>query len=249
MNTIRIRCLEHVPYETSGIIQYWAEIREHEFSKTLLYKGEELPNTRNFDWLLVMGGPMSVNDESSCPWMTNEKKLIEKAIVEGKTVIGICLGAQMVADVLGARVHTSKAKEIGWHPVTLSPKAVELELFESFPQEFMAFHWHQETFDIPARAINIASSNACSNQGFIFKERIIGLQFHLEMMGNSVLDILEHHKNEVRDGKYVQLDTDIIKGINHTKSSNGIIEELLNRIAERTPKALTPAEKKIKKKA
>jgi GMP synthase-like glutamine amidotransferase len=246
MNPIRIRCLEHVPYESSGIIQYWAEVGEHEFSRTLLYDNEDLPITKHFDWLIVMGGPMSANDEDKYRWMTKEKQLIEKAITEGKTVIGICLGAQLVADVLGANVHVSKAKEIGWHQVNLTPKAKDLDLFESIPEEFMAFQWHSETFDIPARAIHIASSQACSNQGFIYKEHVIGLQFHLEMTSASILDVIENSRGDINNGKYVQTESDIIRNIQNTKTCNKLIEELLSRVLEKQPKTIGRVSKKAK---
>jgi GMP synthase-like glutamine amidotransferase len=246
MNTIRIKCLEHVPYESSGIIQYWAEVGEHEFSRTLLYNDDDLPSTKHFDWLIVMGGPMSANDESKHRWMTKEKLLIEKAIVEGKTVIGICLGAQLVAGVLGANVHVSKAKEVGWFPINLTLKAKELDLFKSFPEEFMAMHWHSETFDIPSRAIHIASSQGCSNQGFIYKERVIGLQFHLEMTSASIIDLIENNRGDINSGKYVQSESEIVRNIQNTKSCNKLIEELLSRVLEKQPKTLGRVSKKAK---
>ncbi len=248
LHQIRIQCLEHVPYETSGIIQYWAEVREHEFKRTLMYNNDSIPLTKNFDWLLVMGGPMSVNEEAKYGWLTKEKKLIEKAILEGKTVIGICLGGQLIADVLGARVHVSKAKEIGWHQVSLTPKAKEMELFKDVASEFMAFHWHNEMFDIPSRATAIASSTGCSNQGFIYKERVIGMQFHLELTNDSLHEMIEHHRGDIRDGKYVQTEREIVKNIQNTRACNNLIEELLNRINERSPKVIPPLEKKTKKK-
>src|ERR1035437_6458392 len=97
MQSIRIHCLQHVSYETSGIIQYWAEMGGHQFNTTLVPERARLPATKEFDWLIVLGGPMSVNAENEFPWIKNEMELVDKAIKEGKIVLGICFGAQLIA--------------------------------------------------------------------------------------------------------------------------------------------------------
>src|SRR5690606_32591469 len=114
------------------------------------------------------------------PWMKEEKKLIEKAILKGKRVIGICLGAQLIADVLGARVFPNKEKEIGWFPIELTEEGQKSPFFAGFNKTETVFHWHGDTFEIPKGAEHIASSKVCENQAFLFDHKVLGLQFHLE---------------------------------------------------------------------
>ncbi len=230
----RIHCIEHAPYESSGIIQYWAEECNHPFSRTLLYKDEVLPSVKSFDWLIVMGGPMSVHDEGRFHWMTAEKKLIEKAILEGKVVIGFCFGAQLLASVMGARVYKNKAKEIGWFPVTLNQSAKELSLYEGFPDEFMTLLWHAEMFDIPALAVPVGSSAGCANQGFVLNESVMGFQFHLEMTSQSIIDIIDNCRTDLTGGKFIQSEMELLNNIKYTVDCNNLLEQLLVKLDERS---------------
>jgi GMP synthase-like glutamine amidotransferase len=240
MQSIRIHCLQHVSYETSGIIQYWAEMGGHQFNTTLVPERARLPATKDFDWLIVLGGPMSVNAENEFPWIKNEMELVDKAIKEGKIVLGICFGAQLIAKVLGAKVSVNRLKEIGWLPVQLTNKGIESDLFKSFPNEFNSFQWHAETFDIPYNAINIAKSTGCSNQGFIYKDRVVGLQCHLEVISSIVLEMIENNRTDLGKGKYVQSESEIINGIPNSKDCNNLMEELLNRLEDIQKKKINP---------
>ncbi|MBN1441715.1 MAG: type 1 glutamine amidotransferase, partial [Planctomycetes bacterium] len=147
---MRIHHLQHVPFEGLGTIEEWARSRGHEISRTRLHAGDPLPAPREVDWIVVTGGPMSVQDEERHPWLRAEKRCIAEMIAEGKTVLGICLGAQLVADALGARVARNRHREIGWFPVELVAEASCTGLFRGFPQRLDAFHWHGDAFDIPA---------------------------------------------------------------------------------------------------
>ena len=246
MQLIRIHCLQHVPYETSGIIQYWAEMGGHHFTTTLVPERARLPQTKDFDWLIVLGGPMSVNAENEFPWIKTEMELIDKTIKEGKIVVGICFGAQLIAKVLGAKVSVNRLKEIGWLPVQLTNKGAETDLFISFPAEFNSFQWHGETFDTPSNAVNIAKSTGCSNQGFIYKDRVVGIQFHLEVISSIVLEMIENNRNELTKGKYVQSESEIINGIPNSKLCNDLMEELLNRLEDIQKKKINPLLPKAK---
>jgi len=158
----------------------------------------------NFDWLIIMGGPMGVYDDRRYEWLTQEKKFIEKALNSNKVVLGICLGAQLIADVLGSRIYKNRYKEIGWFPVKLRDYVLEHQHTNSIKNEFMAFHWHGDTFDIPKGAIHLAESNGCGNQAFTYGKRIIGLQFHLESSEDSIKNLFDNCIDDIEEGKYIQ---------------------------------------------
>jgi len=129
--------------------------------------------------LIFMGGPMSANDDH--PYLQREIEYIRDAANRGQMVLGVCLGAQLIAKALGARVYPNPVKEIGWAPVSFAPAAANDPLFAGLREPEMIFHWHGETFDLPPGAELLASSDACVNQAFRISPRIYGLQFHLEV--------------------------------------------------------------------
>jgi len=187
--TINIHILQHVEFEDAGCILIYIKEHGHNVSCTRLYNNEALQDLHNIDCLIIMGGPMSIHDDEFYPWLPAEKKFISMAIEQRKKVLGICLGAQLIANALGAAVYKSPCEEIGWFPLA---RAIEIEhhCFNSVaPESFMAFHWHGDTFDIPEQALPIASSAACKHQGFILNDRIIALQFHLEITAKNVKNL------------------------------------------------------------
>lgn len=150
MKTLSIHYLQHVPFEGLAAIQDWIQSRGHHVSSSLLYKKDHsFPDIQSIDWLLVMGGPMGVYEEENYPRLAEEKKYIKQAIQAGKTVIGICLGAQLIANVLGAKIYPNVEKEIGWYPITFTDQAAKDHLFTFFPRQMDVFHWHGDTFDLP----------------------------------------------------------------------------------------------------
>jgi GMP synthase-like glutamine amidotransferase len=201
---MRIHCLQHVPFEGPAGIADWAVRRGHSLTSTPLFAGGTLPDRSDFDWLVVMGGPMGVHDEGAYPWLSREKGLLREAIEAGKTLVGICLGAQLIADVLGARVFRNEHKEIGWLPVELTGEGRASEIFGFLPARLPVFHWHGDTFDLPDGARHLAGSEACRNQAFLYRERVLGLQFHLESTPRSVSDIVANCADEIVPGPYVQ---------------------------------------------
>jgi len=226
---MRIHFFQHVPFEGLGSIQGWAESNSHSLTATRFYLNESLPGWEDFDWLIIMGGPMSVNDEGKYAWLTREKRFIESAVERDKVIIGVCLGAQLIANVLGSRVYKSKFKEIGWHPVKKTDKASALNLL---PQEFVAFHWHGETFDLPKGALHAAKSEACLNQAFVFKSKVIGLQFHLESTPYSVCALLEHCSEDVVADRYVQRPEEMLGNEKGFTSANRLMNVLLDGIPQ-----------------
>jgi len=209
---MRIHILQHVWFEDEACIGDWSKQNGHTLTKTPLHLSEKLPPTDRFDFLVVLGGPMSVNDEGEYPWLPEEKDFIRQAIKQGKAVLGICLGAQLIANVLGARVFKNPHKEIGWHKVLLTEDADKSSVFSIFPKEFVAFHWHGETFDLPEGCTRIARSEACANQAFEYQERVIGLQFHLESSAHSIGQLIQNCSQDLVDGKYVQSADQILSG-------------------------------------
>ena len=201
--------MQHVPFERLGSIETWLQSIRAAVSVTKFFEDPTLPDPDNLDLLVVMGGPMSVNDEQKFPWLAAEKEFIRKAIEKDKAVIGICLGAQLIASAMGATVYPNKEKEIGWFPVTGTQPGNMEELF-TFPQELLVFHWHGETFDLPEGAMRLARSDACRNQAFQLGKRVIGLQFHLETTPDTARDLVYHCRDELQPSRYVQSEAEIL---------------------------------------
>jgi GMP synthase-like glutamine amidotransferase len=202
---MKIHCIQHVEFETLGTISEWIEKRKHYLSTTRLHENENFPKLDSFDLLIIMGGPMNIYEYEKYPWLREEKGFIKEAISAGKTVLGICLGAQLIADILKAEVFKNNYKEIGWFPVFISREAgTETPLLGDIPEKFTAFHWHGDTFSLPEGSKRLFSSEACKNQGFIYRDRVIGLQFHLEMSNRTIGNVIENCREELIEGKYIQ---------------------------------------------
>ncbi|NPA13516.1 MAG: amidotransferase [Aquificae bacterium] len=203
---MRIHYIQHVHFETPANIFKWAKDRGYSITGSRLFLNEGLPNLDSFDFLVVMGGPMGVYDDDKFPWLKEEKRFIEKAIQGGKKVLGVCLGAQLIADVLGAKVYKNKYKEIGWFPVEKTEEGKKSPLLKDFPDKFTAFHWHGDTFDIPDGALWTTRSEGCEHQSFEYNNgKVVALQFHLEVNPESVKQLIENSVEELMEkGKYIQ---------------------------------------------
>src|SRR5262245_10782835 len=171
---MRAHYLQHVPFETPGSILTWLGQQGASVTSTRLFEPHTLPPVDDFDLLVVMGGPMSVNDETEHPWLVAEKRLVREAIDRGRAVVGVCLGAQVIASALGCRVYRSDEREIGWFPIrgarTRGAEAPPPHVM-GWPDTLTVFHWHGETFDLPAGAVLLASSEGCVNQAFQIGDR------------------------------------------------------------------------------
>lgn len=196
---MKLHYLQHVAFEGLGQIEAWAQCHNIEISCTHLFAGDALPPLDHFDALVIMGGPMGIYDHDEHPWLTEEKAFIKRVIDAGKPVLGICLGAQLIADVLGAKVYPGPQKEIGWFPLQRSTEAPEW-----FPETLTAFHWHGDTFDIPDGAVRLASSAACVNQGFIYRDHVIALQFHMETTPQSMEALISNCAAELVKAPFIQ---------------------------------------------
>ncbi len=227
---MKLHYFQHVPFEGLGCIADWAYVHRHQITATKMYEGDPFPDVDEFDWLVIMGGPMSVYDHTNCPWLVEEKRCIEQAIAHGKVVIGICLGAQLIANVLGANVYPNTDKEIGWFPVNLTDAAHQSPLFDFLPNTFEVFHWHGDTFDLPSNAIHIARSNACTNQAFVYHDRVVGFQFHMEMTQEGIRSIIHHCAHEIVDGHSIQTAEDIVAYSDHVPYVQGAMVGVLDRL-------------------
>ncbi|MCK4565537.1 MAG: type 1 glutamine amidotransferase [Verrucomicrobia bacterium] len=225
---MKLHWLQHVPFEGLGMIEDWALDHGFEASVSHLFNNDLLPAVDTFDWLVVMGGPMGIHDHGEHPWLAAEKEFIKQAIDAGKTVLGICLGAQLIADVLGAKVYPGPQKEIGWFPIQRAVNAPKL-----LPRELTVFHWHGDTFDLPRGAIRLASSAACKTQGFIYNDRIVGLQFHMETTPASMEALIENCSGELVDARYIQSTGEMRKGLSNLKDTHTAMRHVLDTLHAR----------------
>jgi GMP synthase-like glutamine amidotransferase len=205
---MRAHYFQHAPFEALGSIGPWLREAGYSITNTRFFESAELPQIGEIDLLIVMGGPMSVNDEEEFPWLIQEKQFISDTIRKGKPVLGICLGAQLIASAMGARVYPNTFKEIGWFPIQ-GVLSTDNSNFR-FPATLQVFHWHGETFDLPSGANLLASSEGCKNQAFQIGRSVIGLQFHLETTPASASEIVSNCRDELVPAQFVQTEEAIL---------------------------------------
>lgn len=230
----RIHILQHVPFEGPGNIEKWAFTHGFEVDVTHMWEYLLLPRPEEYDWLIILGGPMNIHEEAAYPWLKHEKAFLQQAIVYDKTILGICLGAQLLADALGAKVYPNAQKEIGWFPVTWTSAAQEHRIFQGLPKNPLVFHWHGDTFDLPAGAVHLASTEGCTNQAFLHGDRIIGLQFHPETTPLSVKLLTEHCKSDCLEGPYVQSPAELFSTQTYFDTLEAMLNTLFNNLLQAT---------------
>lgn len=209
----------------------WARERGHSIGITEHFNGGQLPSLEEFDFLVVMGGPMSANDDARFAWLAGEKRLIADALRERKIVLGVCLGAQLLARVMGARVYRNREKEIGWFRVHLTPEAAASKLFCGLPQRMTVLHWHGETFDLPPGAVHLAESDLCRNQAFEIDGRVLGLQFHLEVLAEGLEKLIENSAADLTPGPAVQSADEIRASAHLAQALRPALWTILDRMA------------------
>lgn len=226
---MKILCLQHVDFETPGAISDWAKERECELDCFDAATLQVYPALSSFDLLLVMGGPMGTYEVAKYPWLTGELEFIAQAIAAEKYVLGICLGAQLIAAALGSKVFPGSQKEIGWYPIRLTSEGRCSGLFEQLEQSFCPLHWHGDTFDLPAECVLLATSEAYQNQAFVFRQKVVGLQFHLEVRPQDAAKMVEHCAADLVEGAFVQSGEQILSATRRFTKSNVVLDSFLDR--------------------
>ena len=173
---------------------------------------------------------MSVNDKERYPWIVPEIQFIHEVIQRGKPVLGVCLGAQLIASAAGEKIYQNSEKEIGWFPVE-GVSSINTSNFK-FPPSMTVFHWHGETFNLPQGAIHLARSQGCETQAFQLGKSVIGLQFHLETTPESALNLVSNCRDELQPAKYVQTESEILSAGPETYHAiNNLMSDVLSYLS------------------
>ncbi|MBJ6360544.1 type 1 glutamine amidotransferase [Paenibacillus sp. GCM10012307] len=224
---MRLLLLKHFSFDDESAITDWAAAHGHKTEVGFPPDGEELPGHESYDLLIILGGPMSVYEDDKHPWLVKEKHYVREAVDSGKLVLGICFGAQMLAELLGASVYRNMYKELGWHRVERTEK--EHPLFAQIPQQFISFQWHGDCFDLPDGAVRLASSEACPNQAFVYGSNVVALQFHLEASPPAIEEMLATWSAEVVTAPFIQTPEEIRSQLERSAVSFAMLGHLLDR--------------------
>lgn len=207
--------IQHVPFEPPGLLE---QLKNFEIIK--MYETFTFPQIEDIDLLIVMGGPMSVHD--SIDWLHQEKIFIQHVIEQNKPVLGICLGAQLIAEIIGGEVMPNpKGKEVGWWPIY---KSSDEAAFDFLPDSLNVLHWHGETFTLPEEVTTFYSSAICKNQAFLYKHNVIGLQFHMEITEQNLKALVAADEGYLDDGEYVQTKEEILSKVSSEQNAKVLLK-------------------------
>ncbi len=233
--------IKHVRVEGPGLVEYCLMQERIPYQILDLESGARLPKINGTSHLVFLGGPMNVYEEDRYPFLRDEDLFIKEAIQRGKAVLGICLGAQLIAKALGAKVFKAPVKEIGWYDVSLTKIGSQDPLLSPFPKTFPVFQWHGDTFEIPNGAKLIATSSPISHQAFRYGERVYGLQFHLEVTEKMIREWTETYEQESKSSETpppfsraeILAETEL-KIETYTKRGMGFLKHFLKQANKRT---------------
>ncbi|MEO0453049.1 MAG: type 1 glutamine amidotransferase [Verrucomicrobiota bacterium] len=217
---MKIHWFQHVPYEGLGMIEEWADSSGHSLEKTFWPEKNTEPDLSQADALIIMGGPMSVNDSDQLPWLAIEKESLQNWLQTGRPVLGICLGAQLIAESLDGVVIENPERELGWYPLATSPGAAKDPLLSIIPDGLHVFHWHGETFTMLHKVIPLGASTACPRQGFHAPPGIIGFQFHLELGSAHLEELVGQGHLPEWEGPFIQDQATILKEAKDYEAGN-----------------------------
>jgi GMP synthase-like glutamine amidotransferase len=195
---MNVLIVKHIAIEGPGLIENCLSHEKIPYQILSLESNLHLPKLDNLTHIVILGGPMNVYEEDRYPFLKNEDLFVKEAIQRGKVVLGICLGAQLIAKALGAKVFKAPVKEIGWYDVSLTETGSSDPIFSNLPDTFPVFQWHEDTFEIPHAAKLIATSASVHNQAFHYGENTYGLQFHLEVTQEMILEWMKTYEEEFK---------------------------------------------------
>ncbi len=192
--------IQHVHCETLGTIADALTAGGIAVEVVRIFEGQLVPKGMNeYDGLVVMGGPMGVYEQDRHPFLRDEIHLIEESLRKDKPVLGICLGSQLLAAALGAKVTKGKEKEIGWYPVTLTQAGISDPLWTGIESSFVAYHWHGDIFELPSGAVSLGSSNLTECQAFRYSRHAYGFLFHMEITEGIIENMVETFTDELQE--------------------------------------------------
>ena len=238
---MHIHFIIHESYEGPGAFRQWVKDKSFYQTSTRLYKEEQLPEQLNFDLLVVLGGPQSpLTTELDCAYFNvhREVRFISKCISEGKAIVGVCLGAQLIGEALGAKFEPSPHKEIGFFPITITAKGKENKMFNHFQSLEVVGHWHNDMPGLLPTSKVLAHSEGCPRQIVEYSDIVYGFQCHLEFTQDSVKDLVASAFDDilVNDNQWVQETSEIMSF--KTQSMNHLLYEFLDHIVIKIKKTL-----------
>jgi len=236
-----ILIIKHVDIEGPGLIEYCLKQEKLPYQILNLTPRVHLPNLEEMTHIVLLGGPMNVYEEDRYRFLRDEDLFIKEAIQRGKAILGICLGAQLIAKALGAKVSKAPAKEIGWYDVSLTEIGSQDPLFSNLPKTFSVFQWHEDTFEIPKGGKLIATSSPVPHQAFRYGEKVYGLQFHLEVTEEMIGEWVETYEEEFKglhppqpfSKSGIVTETEI-KIETYTRRGMGFLKHFFRQVSKRT---------------
>lgn len=225
---MKIVCITHADFETPGVIRTWAQGKNHVFKEVKPYAGESCISVGEYDWLVVMGGPQSPTQMGEHSYLKNEIRLIQTALDQKKTILGFCLGAQLIGEALGARTEKSPSREIGVFPIHLTDEAIEDPLLQGFPRVFPVIHWHNDMPGLTEQSTVLAASEGCPRQIVRYRSNVYGFQCHLEITHEGMKAMVQACPNDLAPGTYVQSAAVLLK--QNYSDINGMMVEILDRL-------------------
>ena len=227
---MHIHYFQHNHFEDLGYIGDWAKSKNITTSVTRFDLKPELPSLEDFDWLVVMGGAMGVHDLDQFPWIHKEIEFIKEVIRSEKIVIGVCLGSQMIASALGARVYKNTEPEMGFWPIKFSPEAQKDNVFKHFPANLIVMHFHFDTFELSQGAVAMAESTVTAVQAFRYGNNVFALQFHCELTESNIPIFIRELAPEIVPGRLVQQPLEMLQNISYCRLNNQIFAKMLDEI-------------------
>ena len=229
---MRIHLIEHDAEDfTRTNISFWTAKKGYQVEQTFVCNNERLPALDSFDWLMIMGGSQHAWDEQGHAWLRKEKDFVAEVLAGGKIFLGICFGAQLLAEALGGELFANEHREIGWHDVTLTVEGRKSFLFQNIPPSFVSFHWHSDHFSLPGGCTRLALSAAAANQAFVCNDRPwVGLQFHPEYTREMVSYYAAGHSRDWTGGKHVNSGAEVLRRTTEIPDTYWLMESLLDNM-------------------